>query len=364
MFLPGRLFGRNEQDSLRKENGHRPGRLGARSHSKTLTIVSISKPPTSSEELSNQDLPNVLSLTQPKPSSLYPTCPAQPCGVSLPAWSLPATHLGQLVLGQDGPSLLVLGLSDKDTSVSRASGRGGHPLVLPPLKRRLSSPALLRERGEDVEWTDACRSIGEAGETAGGFGGADIPVYRKPETLRARVPGKPAPDGRGAVGGGQSSAPQRRQLPADRTWLRARLRPSPRRASSWRWRRLPPRGGASRRGPAGHPAAGTPGVHFPGSAARSPTRKRRPYVISARRKLRADFLPRGADFPAPRPPPLFPGGRHGLRVRPALPTRGAASDSPLPVTAPPRPPRAPCPRPPPWFLGNAGCRRSTERSPF
>lgn len=74
--------------------------------------------------------------------------------------------------------------------------------------------------------------------------------------------------------------------------------PSPRQASSWRWRQLPPRGDASPPWAGGRPAAG-PRV----SASRDPppapnAEARGPRVISARRKLRADFLPRGSAVPA------------------------------------------------------------------
>lgn len=73
--------------------------------------------------------------------------------------------------------------------------------------------------------------------------------------------------------------------------------PSPRPASSWRWRRLPPRGDASQPRARGPPRCRDPGSPRPGIRRRLPTRKRGPRVISARRKLRADFLPRGTVAP-------------------------------------------------------------------
>ena len=75
--------------------------------------------------------------------------------------------------------------------------------------------------------------------------------------------------------------------------------PSPRQASSWRWRQLPPHDGASPPWPAGRPAAGTPGLHVPGSTTGPPTRKRVSYVIFARRKLRPDFRLRSWNGPPP-----------------------------------------------------------------
>lgn len=65
----------------------------------------------------NLDLPDNLFLVQWR-QSIYQKYTDQPCSISLPVWSLTITHLGQLVLSQDSPSLFILGLSDKKTGMS------------------------------------------------------------------------------------------------------------------------------------------------------------------------------------------------------------------------------------------------------
>ena len=103
--------------------------------------------------------------------------------------------------------------------------------------------------------------------------------------------------------------------------------PSPRQASSWRWRQLPPHDGASPPWPAGRPAAGTPGLHFPGSATGSPTRKRVSYVIFARRKLRPGFRLRGWYRPPPRAQrPRLLRREGAAKLRPGVPTHVYSSD--------------------------------------
>lgn len=151
--------------------------------------------------------------------------------------------------------------------------------------------------------------------------------------------------------------------------------PSPRQASSWRWRRLPPRGDASPPWARGPPPSRDPGSPRPGIRRRLPTRKRRPRVISARRKLRADFLPRGAAAPPSSGGRAWrssakPRGREdgrartrgrGLVVGGALPTHVGASDPRVLARLPPaatQPPAAgQCSRPP--ALGQALSRPQT-----
>lgn len=125
--------------------------------------------------------------------------------------------------------------------------------------------------------------------------------------------------------------------------------PSPRQASSWRWRQLPPRGDASPPWAGGRPAAG-PRV----SASRDPppapnAEARGPRVISARRKLRADFLPRGSAVPAflrwrvgrspekPREAPRSP-AKPALCLRRAPRPRGRPHPRVLARLPPPAPP--------------------------
>lgn len=142
--------------------------------------------------------------------------------------------------------------------------------------------------------------FGEVGERAGGSGDAGIPIHRKLEKLRSREPEKPVSDSVGRQFEGTELCSRDFSLPRVRAGSGCAFFPSPRQASSWRWRRLPPRGGASPPWARRPPRCRGPGFCFPGSTAGSPTRKRGPRVISARRKLRFDFLPRGCQSPTAR----------------------------------------------------------------
>lgn len=133
--------------------------------------------------------------------------------------------------------------------------------------------------------------------------------------------------------------------------------PSPRQASSWRWRRLPPRGDASPPWARGPPRCRDPGSPRPGIRRRLPTRKRGPHVISARRKLSADFLPRGRMAPPSpgwrigRSPAKPRGGEdrrawtrsRGLFVGGALPTHVGPSDLRVLARLPPASTQPPAP---------------------
>lgn len=83
--------------------------------------------------------------------------------------------------------------------------------------------------------------------------------------------------------------------------------PSPRQASSWRWRQLPPRGDAFPPRARRPPCCRDPGSPRPGISLRLPNVEARLRVISVRRKLSADFLP-GEGITRRREPdsPAFP----------------------------------------------------------
>ena len=168
-----------------------PGMLKVGNHSKMSAIIVISKSPKWSEQHRNQDLPNTLFLVDPNNlvyiRGVLPSLLVSPL---LPG-ALQPTHLGQLVLSQDSPSLLVLGLSGKETRMSWENGCCGLPLVLPSQKyekRRVSQMVFLRERRE---WLP-CNQTGGRGGNDWWFWDGDIPIHRELEKLSSLGSEKPA----------------------------------------------------------------------------------------------------------------------------------------------------------------------------
>lgn len=201
--------------------------------------------------------------------------------------------------------------------------------------------------------------FGEVGERAGGSGDAGIPIHRKLEKLRSREPEKPVSDSVGRqFEGTKLSAPGTSVSRGSGVAVGPSSSPHLGKLLLGDGAGSHPAAVHPRLGPAGRPAAGTPGFCFPGSAAGSPTRKRGRRVISARRKLRFDFLPRGCKSPTARgsgpafcwwPSSAKPWSEEGGGSRPGDPVAfvrpcaphpsGRLGPSYLYTTAPPPPPQ-------------------------
>lgn len=117
--------------------------------------------------------------------------------------------------------------------------------------------------------------FGEVGERAGGSGVAGIPIHRKLEKLRSQEPEKPVSDSVGRQFEGTELCSRDFSLPRVRGGCGSSFFPSPRQASSWRWRRLPPRGGAFPPWARGPPRCWDPGFLLPGIRGRLPNAEAR-----------------------------------------------------------------------------------------